>query len=253
MRGKDDRTVSGPLQTLGLTPGTLKIRGDISLPQCAIDGCDEPPTERLPENMGVRGLIWCKPHADLIASEIAMRNYRDFAEGMCQQGIKGEPIAQRFGPAEDRRCSIPRCKREIATGNDLFSPYKSPGMVWVCTLHSEIFQQVVRNQNGRRVIHELWTPKKRKLDPERRKLEKAIRSAFAECRGRPRYIECVCKSLQKAPINMPARWLDRWENKFHLRFEPYDWVNAYQEKRIRGTIQRHISKVCRAKLRMPLK
>ncbi len=203
--------------------------------------------------MGVGEFIWCKPHADLIAHEIARRNYCDFLEGMRQQGIKGEPVAEHPGPVDERRCAIPRCKRGTITGSDLFSPYKSPGMVWTCALHSEILQQVVRNQNGRRVVQELWTPRKQKQDPERKSLKKAILSAYGRCQGKPKYIESVCQGLQKARTNMPARWLERWENKFHLRFEPYDWVNAYQEKRIRGTIQRHISKVCRAKLRMPLK
>lgn len=249
MPGNHDRTSSNLIQTPAL-PSTLSIRRGINLPQCAIDGCDEPPTERLPENMQVRDQIWCKAHAEFIANEIAKRNYRDFVQGMRQEGIQGEPIAQQFTPVEDRRCAIPRCKRGTITGSDLFSPYKSPGMVWVCAQHSDILQQVVRNQNGRRVIHELWIPRNRKPDLEKRTRKKAIISAYAKCPGKPKYIECVCLSLQKARISMPSRWLERWESELHLRLEPYDWFTAYQDVRIKGTIQRHISKVCKPKPRI---
>jgi hypothetical protein len=238
------------MQDQALAQSTLRIRRDIIPPKCAIEGCNEPPTKRLPENMQVREFIWCKPHANLIAHEIAMRNYRDFVEGMRQQGIKGEPIAQPPRTAEDRRCAVPRCKREIVTWTDLFSPYKSPGQVSGCALHSGILQEVVRKQNGRRVIHELWTPRRQKPDTENRSRKKAILSAYANCHGKPRYIECVCKTLQKARVHMPARWLERWGTKSGLQFEPYDWFTAYQEKRIRATIEKYISRVCKPKLRM---
>jgi len=233
---------------------SLRVRRDISLPPCSIEGCNEPATERLPENMGVGKFIWCKPHADLIANEIAMRNYRDFVDGMRQHGIKGEPIAQHPGPAEDRRCAIPRCKRGIITGTDLFSPYKLPGMVGTCALHSEILQQVVRNQNGHRVVQELLTQRKRKQDPQGKSLEKAIRSAYMTCRDRRPYTKCICRSLQKERTHkMPARWLDRWRNKLQLRVEPYDWLIAYEDERIRGTIQRHISKICKNRIKLSVK
>jgi hypothetical protein len=251
--GKDDRTPSDPMQTPALTPNTLKIRRDISLPHCSIKGCNDVPTERLPQRMGVPNLIWCKAHGDIIARMIGERNYQDFVAGMRQEGIKGEPIAQSPGRTEDRRCAIPRCKRETVTGSDLFSPYKSPGMVWVCAPHSEILQQVVRKQNGHRLVHELSLTGERKSDPERRKRVKAVLSAYAKHNGKPKYIECVCQDLQTAHIKMPPRWLEKWSNSFGLRFEPYEWLRAYQDKRIKGRIQKYISKVCKLRVRPPLK
>lgn len=252
MPGKDDPTPTDPLQLPALTPSTLKIRRGISLPQCSIEGCNDLPTERLPENMQAPNEIWCKAHCSMVAREIARRNYQDFIQQLRKMGVTEPPIftEQRRERVEDRRCCVPKCTGEIVTGTEIASPFMEPGFAWVCRVHYPALDYVVKQQNGRRVVYELWTARKQKSDPERDSLKKAIRSAYASCHGKPKYIECICQGLQKARINMPARWLERWENEFHLRFEPYDWFAAYQEKRVRGTIQRHISKVSKARLRM---
>ena len=251
MPGKDDRTPFDPFHTSESMPSTLRIRRDIRLPQCSIEGCNDLPTERLPENMQVPNEIWCKAHCDMIAREIARRNYQDFIQQLQKMGVTEPPIftEQRRERVEDRRCCVPKCTGEIVTGTEIASPFMEPGFAWVCRLHYPALDYAVKQHNGRRVVHERWTTRKQKPDPERRSRENDIRSAYAKCHGRPRYIECVCKNLQIAHTNMPARWLERWEKEFHLRFEPYDWFTAYQEKRIRGTIEKHISRVCQPKLR----
>ena len=218
----------------------FKVRD--SQPRCFAVGCRDFVEERVFDRP------WCSNHAVEIKLAVAERNYRDFIQGMREQGIEGEPVIQAFGiPVEDRRCAIPGCKiKTIAAGGDLFSPFKNPGMVWACTVHEQILQRVVRRNNGHRLLHELSLRREMESNRERLEREKAIRSAYKKYFGRPRYSEHVCQDLQRDHIKMRARWLERWKSSLQLRFEPFEWHRAYQDKRIRPTIQKYISKICKS-------
>jgi hypothetical protein len=87
-------------------------------------------------------------------------------------------------------------------------------------------------------------PANRPKDPDRLKRWKAIRTAYAKCHGKRKYIESVCRDLQTAKIRMPQRWLDSWNAKGQ-RIEICDWLSAYRNSIAQSGIQKYISKICR--------
>lgn len=65
----------------------------IALQKCSMPGgCKELPTERLPDRMKVPDLIWCKFHADEVASKIAELDYKSLTAALAREGVEGEPV-----------------------------------------------------------------------------------------------------------------------------------------------------------------
>lgn len=225
----------------------MEVRRLEGQPECSVKGCREFVEDKVFDR------LWCSTHAEYIKFTAAERNYRDFVQAMRNRGIKGNPLTQDpGGQIEDRQCAIPECKGAVVSGTNLFTPFVKPGMVWVCQKHVDILHEVGRKQHGPRLIHELSLQREQKSDPDRRKREKAILSACAKHKGKPNYIEQVCRELQEQRIKMPQRWLDRWGND-SVRFENTEWFRAYQHKRSKPAIQRYVSKVCTLKVKSPPK
>src|SRR5213595_791491 len=95
-----------------------------NLRKCPIQGCNGLPDRRLPEHMQVRDLIWCKPHAEIIAREISKRDYRDFVHDLKKLGVNEEPALTegRLQAVQDRRCCVVGCTGDVVSGGS-FAPY----------------------------------------------------------------------------------------------------------------------------------
>lgn len=216
----------------------------LDLPKCAVVGCDEIPTERLP---GTPTLQACKPHADRFRMVVAERDFADFRRFLSDQGITDEPLltdGQEI-PAT-RKCCVPGCAGDVISGVG-FEPFKQPGKAWVCQSHYDAANYVVRRQNGERLIRELAT-RPAHHDPERQKRQEAIRVASAKHKGKPNYIENVCRELQRQRVSMLRDWLEAW-NREGFRVESGNWFDAYQCRSAKQTIQRYISKASKPKVK----
>ena len=225
-----------------LARDSLKLRRDITVQRCGIQGCEELASQFLPQRMQVPNILWCEPHAKMLARMIAKRDYQDFVSALRSRGVNKEPVLVTVEVTGDnRRCSIPGCGADFYCGI-IFEPYKDPGRASVCSNHAYAVQEVNDRLNGPRLIHDL-RPTTRPQDKDRNRRRRLILAAYAKHRGKPKYIEAVCGDLQKERIKMPSRWLaDRgW---VELRVEPSDWLVAYRSPIAKSRIQKYVSKIC---------
>jgi hypothetical protein len=232
---------------------TLRPEIKNALPKCAVAGCDELPTERLPDRMQVRDLFWCKPHADMLATMISKQDYRDFIEAFQQKEITKEPVLTNARlQMLDRRCCVPRCKGGVITGTS-FEPYKQPGDAWTCDRHEFAVQYVARRLNGPRLINELARKHTRhkETDPEAEKRKTAIIALCGKLSRERDYIQHVCQALQRQRIPLLANWVRDWNRDHQLGLENWDWLVAYDSRKtaVRHRIQRYISSICNPRLR----
>jgi hypothetical protein len=233
-----------------LVNGTLRKEITEALAKCAVAGCDELPTMRLPDAMQV-SLLWCERHGTAIARTVAMRNYRDFIHALRNLGVKRQPtlVDLRFGLPEERRCCVDGCEGEVVSGSD-FAPDKEPGGAWVCDIHYPALNYVSKQLNGLRLVNELAherTP--RKPDPVAAKRKRAILELCATHQGKPNYIRAVCEGLQRKKVKMPLHWVNEWNGKYSWGLQAWDWFVAYQHKEAKHRIENFISRIARIRLR----
>lgn len=230
-----------------MTNANLKLRGEMKLQKCAVDGCNEVPSERLerfPEP------VWCKPHYDLLKHKISQRDYQDFVDKLRERGIEGDPILiGALVPAEERRCCIPGCSREISTVIN-FEPYKVPGLTPVCDAHSFAANYASQRMNPHRIVYEMEQTRKGKApDPYREKRRNAI-LALCEKYSGTKYIEHICAELQRQRIRLLAHWVQEWNRNYALGLQEWDWLVAYRaNKATKKKIQHYISNICNPKVR----
>ncbi len=224
----------------------VKLQPDVKAQECFVAGCDELGSEFLPQRMQVPRILWCKPHAQMLASMISRRDYEDFVSALRELGVTKEPklvTAEVVG--DKRRCCVPRCRKLFSCGL-IFEPYKNPGRAWVCVRHSEAANKVLQDLNGLRVLHEL-ARKPRVTDPERGQRIAAIHEACIKHNREKDYLEAVCKDIQNRRITMLPSWLNAWERK-GFRVESSDWVHAYKANpTAKKTIQKYISKYAKSR------
>ena len=87
------------------------------------------------------------------------------------------------------------------------------------------------------------TPSAQRGDPDNKNRWRAIHAACNKHKGKPKYIEKVCLDLHNSGVPMPKRWLDAWA-KLGIRFEPSDWVTAYEDPIAKSKLVKYISKRC---------
>jgi hypothetical protein len=229
---------------------TLRKEITEALAKCAIAGCDELPTMRLPDPMQVRDLVWCEGHGMWAARTIASRDYRDFVGALRQMGVKQPALTDpRFGLPEERRCCVQGCEGKVVSGRD-FAPYKEPGGAWVCEAHYPALNHVSKRLNGQRFVNELARERPaRKLDPIDKRRKDAILELCAAHYGQPNYIRAVCEGLQKRKIKMPPRWVNEWNERYAWGLQQWDWFVAYQKPDAKHRIENFISRIARIRLR----
>jgi hypothetical protein len=224
-----------------------KLRKEITeaLPKCAIAGCEELPTMRLPDAMQLRHLIWCEGHGNAIARTIAKRDYQDFVHALQKLGVNEQPTLAdpRFVMPENRRCCVEGCEGNVVSGKD-FAPFKEPGMAWVCNTHYSALIYVSNRLNGQRFVNELARERSpKKLDPVALKRKKAVLELCAAHYGQPNYIRAVCTELQKRKIQMPSRWVNKWNERYSWGLQLWDWLVAYQKHEAKHRIETFISRI----------
>ncbi len=230
-----------------MTNANLKLRGGITLQKCAVEGCNDMPSkrlERIPEH------LWCEPHYDFLRDKISQRDYQDFVRKLREQGVEGDPILiDALVPAEERRCCIPGCSREISTVIN-FEPHKVPGRAPVCDVHIFAAHFATQRMNPHRIVHEMEQVRKGKApDPDSEKRRNAI-LALCEKYSGTKYIEQICDQLQRQRIRLLARWVDEWNKNYNLGLQDWDWLVAYRaNKATKKKIQHDISDICHPKVR----
>ncbi len=230
-----------------MTNANLKLRGGMKLQKCAVDGCNEVPSEQLerfPEP------LWCKAHYDLLKHRISQRDYQDFVGKLREQGIEGDPILiDALVRAEKRQCCIPGCRLAIATVIN-FEPYKVPGRAPVCDAHSFAAHYASQRMNPHRIVHEMEQARKAKApDPDREKRRNAILALCKKYSG-TKYIEQICAELQRQRIRLLAHWVQEWNRNYALGLQEWDWLVAYRaNKATKKKIQHYISNICNPKVR----
>ena len=201
--------------------------------------------------MQLREYIWCKPHADILATMISKRDYEDFVDLLRQHGITNNPVLTEGNkPLEKRQCCVPRCKGKIITGIN-FESYMRPGYAWTCNSHAFAVHFVTKRLNGQRLIYELAlkrSPRKGQ-DPHAEKRRKAILEAAARYYGKPGYMEHVCEYLQKKRVEMLGNWVTEWNDRDSFGLQAWDWLVAYRKRECKHRIQNYISRIAQLKLK----
>jgi hypothetical protein len=223
----------------------LRLRSEAKAGECFVAGCNGFPSELLPQRMQISDRLWCQPHAKMVARMIAERDYQDFLSALREAGITEAPkLVTTDVVGDERKCCVPSCEVAFSCGMT-FEPFKNPGRAWVCASHAYAVNHAIRRNNGPRLIHELQH-QPRWLDSDRLRRARAIRSLYADHRGKPKYIESVCRALQAKRIAMPLRWLPEWEAA-GCRVGSYDWFIAFGNPVAKKKIQKYISKICKAR------
>ena len=234
-----------------MTDAKLKLRGEIKLQKCAVEGCNEVPSERLER---FREPVWCKSHYDLVRHRIAERDYQDFVSKLREHGIKKEPnLISLLTPVEKRRCCVRGCRRGCIT-NFSFEPYKVPGFAPVCDAHVFALNYATQRMNPHRVVYEMAQARKgRAPDPYSAKRKEAILALCAKHGNRKgkNSIELICDDLQRQRVKLLAHWQKEWNERNSLGLQEWDWLVAYKAKNktIKDKIQKYISSVCNPKVR----
>ena len=225
--------------------------------KCSVAGCNDLPTDRLPDRMQVRDLFWCKPHADMLAAKISKKDYEDFVEALRKQGITENPTLTdgRMDKVKNRHCCVPRCNGGVITQAS-FEPYKQPGTAWTCDRHEFAVHYVSSRLNGRRLINDMAqrSTSRKEADPIAEKRKTTILALCAKLSGERNYIEQTCRELQRQKIPLLANWVKDWNRDHKLGLQNWDWFVAYDsgEKAVRDRIQHYISAICNPRVRSHL-
>jgi hypothetical protein len=83
----------------------------------------------------------------------------------------------------------------------------------------------------------------KRVSPEGIERKRAIRELYEKYKGQSCYIQKICAGLQERRVKMLDRWIRLlWGLEPRDRYEPWEWARAYEDRRMRRTLQRFISK-----------